>query len=158
MDIEWKSIEINDNYEISNHGEVRNKKTKRILKTCLDNQNYKFVGLGSKIRHQKIHNLVAYAFIGKRPEGFVIDHIDRNKSNNCSYNLRYVTQQQNLWNRETKQINERKIFDKKMNKEYIYYVVTYSIALNTPHNKSFNTLEKAEEYLEELKIKYPRII
>ena len=156
--MEWKTIEINSKYEVSNHGEVRNKKTGRILKTYLDSGGYKTVGLGSKIRHQKIHCLVAYTFIGERPNNLEIDHIDRDKLNNKLENLRYVTKQQNMWNRETKQIREWILIDKKTKKEYTYYKVEYSIELNIHHTKSFNTLEKAEKYLEELKIKYPRII
>lgn len=38
-----------------------------------------------------IHNMVAEVFLGPRPKGLMIDHIDRNKLNNSVDNLRYVT-------------------------------------------------------------------
>jgi hypothetical protein len=42
-----------------------------------------------------LHTLVAESFIGVRPDGMVIDHIDGVKSNNCSTNLRYTTVSEN---------------------------------------------------------------
>lgn len=50
-----------------------------------------------------IHYLVAYHFIGERPEGLVIDHIDRDKQNNNVSNLRYVTVSEN--NRNSLRVN-----------------------------------------------------
>lgn len=46
-----------------------------------------------------IHVLVADAWIGKRPEGMEIDHIDQNRQNNHYTNLRYVSQSENDKNR-----------------------------------------------------------
>ena len=46
-----------------------------------------------------MHDLVMRTFVGPRPEGMDIDHIDRNKRNNRRTNLRYVTRRENLANR-----------------------------------------------------------
>lgn len=43
----------------------------------------------------KVHRLVATAFIGVRPPGHSVDHIDGNKLNNKLSNLEYVTTQEN---------------------------------------------------------------
>lgn len=55
---------------------------------------------GGKIRHCLIAHLVAEAWLGERPAGCVVDHIDRNKLNNHADNLRYVTQAVNMANCE----------------------------------------------------------
>ena len=47
-------------------------------------------------RNHKIHIVVASAFIGERPEGMFVDHIDGDKSNNDASNLRYLTPRQNM--------------------------------------------------------------
>lgn len=47
---------------------------------------------GKEISHsQYVHKLVALAFLGPRPENWVIDHIDEDKMNNHYTNLQYVT-------------------------------------------------------------------
>lgn len=141
----WKEVNINTNYEVSNIGNVRNKKTQRILKSWNAN-GYRYTWLGSKIK-TGIHRLVAFAFLDN-PENYnEIDHIDRDRSNNKVENLRFISHHKNMLNRgEYKYIYERKDG---------YYAVQYTIAIYNVSNKTFKTLEEAELYLEELKIKYP---
>lgn len=60
-----------------------------------------------------VHKLVAECFIGPRPNGFVIDHIDRNKLNNSVSNLRYVSVSTNTANtpvRKSNSTNEKFIY------------------------------------------------
>ena len=49
-----------------------------------------------------VHHLVAEAFLGPRPDGYVVDHIDGNVKNNRAVNLRYVTTSHNLINKKRK--------------------------------------------------------
>ena len=43
-----------------------------------------------------LHILVATAFLGPRPEGLVVAHLDGDKSNNRVENLTYVSQRENI--------------------------------------------------------------
>ena len=43
-----------------------------------------------------IHSIVARAFLGERPEGMEVDHVDGNRANNAASNLEYVTHRENI--------------------------------------------------------------
>ena len=48
------------------------------------------------------HRLIWIYFNGDIPKGCVVDHIDRDRSNNRIENLRAITQKENTWNRAVK--------------------------------------------------------
>jgi hypothetical protein len=78
--------------EVSNTGKVRKITTKYEFKH--DQKDcYKCVKRNKKTVY--IHTLVAESFLGARPEGMVIDHINGDKSDNNLSNLRYVTVAEN---------------------------------------------------------------
>lgn len=82
----WKKTYI-PIWEVSNRGNVRNIKLNKILKPYEYN-GYLFVGCNPKHR---VHRLVCYAFHGPAPQYAThVDHIDANKTNNSSENLRWV--------------------------------------------------------------------
>jgi hypothetical protein len=95
---EWKIIPRFPNYEISNMGRIRNKR-KRILKQFITTNGYcgicLYIDKDTPITGS-VHTLVMSAFIGVRPEGLVIDHINRIKTDNRLENLRYCTQSENV--------------------------------------------------------------
>ena len=81
-------------YEVSDEGEVRNARTGRVLKARRD-RGYERVQLSGRRIHT-VHLLVLRAFVGERPEGCSINHIDGCKSNNNLANLEYCTPSQNM--------------------------------------------------------------
>jgi hypothetical protein len=89
-------------YEVSNLGQVRSitkvNKKESVLKGKITGNGYLRVDIVRK--KILIHHLVAYAFLGPRPKGLQIDHIDRNKLNNKADNLRYCTRFENIKNRD----------------------------------------------------------
>jgi hypothetical protein len=97
---EYKKIEGYDNYSVSNHGNVRNDKTNRILKPGKDKMGYHKVSLckNKKSKTHIIHRLVAIAYIDNPDNKLCVDHIDEVKTNNHVNNLRFCTHQENLQN------------------------------------------------------------
>lgn len=93
----WMTIKQNDNYEISNFGLVRNKKTKRVLKPAISNKGYYLVSLSRNCKQHTytIHKLVMEHFNRCAFDYEVINHKDHNKLNNKLENLEYITQKEN---------------------------------------------------------------
>ena len=93
---EWKIIEKASNYEISNHGEVKNKTTKRILKSSLVG-GYLSIGLriNNKTVTSFIHRLVATSFLICIDESFIVNHKDGDKINNNVKNLEWISLSEN---------------------------------------------------------------
>ena len=58
-----------------------------------------FVCLKGKVKRIMIHRIVAECWLGPCPEGYEVDHIDRNSRNNDYRNLRYVNHSQQMKNR-----------------------------------------------------------
>ena len=78
----WKSIQEYENYEVSIFGNVRNKKTGRILKQAITS-GYYCVGLSSiKTKTYSVHRLVAKSFIPNLENKEQINHKDKNRLNN----------------------------------------------------------------------------
>jgi len=91
----WLPIENYDNYEVSNFGKVRNKKTGRILKANRSG-GYCSVGLsGINSKTCSVHQLVAKAFISNPEKKCHVNHKDKNGLNNNLSNLEWCTPKEN---------------------------------------------------------------
>lgn len=55
-----------------------------------------YLTFGIKRKQYHVHAVVAKLFIGDRPDGMVVNHIDGNKHNNNVCNLEYVTHKENM--------------------------------------------------------------
>lgn len=99
----WKKVIQNYEYEVSDKGQVRNSRTGRVLKQEITNRGYRRVILrvNGKPKHFQVHRLVYEAFNGNITEGYQIDHIDGNPSNNNLENLKVATPYENTHNNIT---------------------------------------------------------
>jgi hypothetical protein len=90
------------NYEVSNYGNVRNIKLGRMLTPDLCSNGYYCVCLSNKGKAttKQIHRLVLTTFENNHENKPCVDHIDNDRQNNCLFNLRYATTQENGFNRK----------------------------------------------------------
>jgi hypothetical protein len=95
--IEWVTIKGYPDYEITNNGIVRNKKTKRILSTYINNEGYAVVKVfnNKKEFKRRIHRLVASTFIPNPDNLPQVNHKDKNRLNNDIKNLEWCTSKHN---------------------------------------------------------------
>lgn len=104
MEEVWKPIKgFEELYEVSNIGNIRLMKTKQKRKQTLTKRcGYYTVALSKEQQYTPyfVHRLVALHFI-PNPNNFpIIDHIDRNKTNNITSNLRWTSYSVNNQNKE----------------------------------------------------------
>lgn len=113
---EWRDVVGYEGlYMVSNEGRVKSLARvvpqswtghttvkERILAPRINSNGYYCAGINrdKKRKIEEYHKLVAFAFLGARPKGKQIDHINRNKTDNRAVNLRYVSMSANLRNSE----------------------------------------------------------
>lgn len=98
----WRPIEGFTSYEVSDEGQVRSHRraTPRVLRPATDPKGYRLVTLfrGDRAtrRNYRVHSLVMAAFVGPRPEGQQVRHLNGDPADNRLSNLAYGTPQQNV--------------------------------------------------------------
>lgn len=88
-------------FMVSNRGRIYNIRTGRFQKSAEGTRGYLKIGLGlnGKRFWFNIHRLVATYFVPGHRKGYVVDHIDREKTNNDFSNLRWISSRGNALNR-----------------------------------------------------------
>ena len=139
---EWKIIHDYENYEVSNFGNVRNKKTKKILVPWTTKNGYLQIALCKnckKLNHY-IHRLVAQHFIINEEEKKEIDHKDRNKQNNHFNNLIWCSRSENNINKKATSIVGEKNISQTIYNTFDVYIQRNKQSV---FRKTFKTLEDA---------------
>jgi beta-mannanase len=88
-------------YTICRNGNVVNDNTNTVLKGTIANKGYRRYTLQTdegKKQNMLGHRLVALAFLPNPEKKQMIDHVDRNKTNNHISNLRWATNSENQIN------------------------------------------------------------
>lgn len=102
----WVDIQgYEGRYQVSSDGEIRalynyrrSTPLPRLINCIADTRGYKMVWLypeGGSRKPYRVHHLVAFYFIGPRPQGYHINHINGIKQDNRAENLEYVTPSEN---------------------------------------------------------------
>lgn len=103
-DIVWKEYPECEKYLVSNTGEVKNKKTNRVMMGSKVN-GYRFMTLfinkDTPKLNRLVHRMVAQTFLDNPDNKPVVNHKDTNILNNSVENLEWVTYKENMNTDET---------------------------------------------------------
>lgn len=147
MSESWRIIDEFPNYSVSSLGKVKNNKTQKILKpqmNVLHKHHQVHLRKDSKTIHQSIHRLVAKAFLPNPENKPEVDHINRCRTDNCVENLRWVTRQENEWNKSFNKLNKLKERHISIDSHWKTKPYTVSMKINNEYCKeNFETLEDA---------------
>lgn len=150
---EWRIINNYPKYSISSYGNVKNNKSNLILKPELLRGYYAITLYNDKCRkHMCIHRLVGFHFLPNWNDYNEIDHINRIKTDNKFYNLRWINRSGNNRNKG-KTINKTsKYIGVYYHKSSQRYVAQIRINGKKKHLGYFENEEEAgNKYIEYLK-------
>lgn len=106
-EIEWRAIPgYEGHYEVSIDGQVRSLERvdrlgrpirARLLRPVIHKHGYPMYGLKRDTHRLEVtaHKVVMLAFVGPRPDGLIVRHLDGNPANNHLSNLAYGTHGEN---------------------------------------------------------------
>ena len=118
MRVIWKDSPFGELYEVSSNGEVRNKRSGRILSQFVSGSGYCLVRIlvNGLVKNIRVHRLVASAFIPNPMNLPEVNHKDCNKRNNSVENLEWCGHKDNM-----KHASRNGLLDWKANrKERVY--------------------------------------
>ena len=140
-------------YEVNSNGTIfRNVKSKKQSKIVLDYHHSKtgyyktMVHLKEGTKRIMIHKIIAECWLGECPDGYEVDHIDRNPHNNDYRNLRYVNHSEQMKNRT---LSDRIIEQAKKNcLQHSLAVLAKQVTIKSDTEElTFRSMTKCAEFL-----------
>ena len=100
---QWRPVPGFPDYEVSSFGQIASIKrgSRQILaggKTEMGYRNVLLYTNGHRVG-RRVHQIVALTFLGPRPDGLEIRHLDGDQLNNAVDNLAYGTHEENMADR-----------------------------------------------------------
>ena len=138
-------------YQISKLGNIRNRKTKEVVKQLINKGGYKYVELiiEDEIVIKDVHRLVALQFIENPENKEIVDHKNNVRTNNNVDNLRWATHSENCFNTKIAKNNTSTCkgvyFSKRRNNYYAQIGFNNKII----HLGSYKTFEEAKKVRQE---------
>lgn len=138
----WKTISYASNYEVSNFGNIKNKKTQKLRNLNIDRhkKDNKRVRPGlshnGKIKAYYLHRIVAEHFIQNSNELPEVNHIDGDYYNNKADNLEWISKLDNM----------RHASENKLMKRYTRKVIITN--KETGEEKLFDSVSNCSKFLD----------
>lgn len=112
----FKQLPSNENYCVSDCGEIFSVKKNKILSNKINHDGYLRIQIwkDSRCSFVSVHRLVAETFIPNPDDKPFVNHKDGNKSNNCVDNLEWCTQQENIVHAWSTGLSKSHINNRKM--------------------------------------------
>jgi hypothetical protein len=86
--------QIYKGYTVFSDGKIKSNKSRKVFLKGYDcGRGYDSVKINNKNKYR--HSIVAECFLGVRPVGYTVNHVDGDKMNNCVSNLEYVSREEN---------------------------------------------------------------
>lgn len=139
----WRKI-LNDKYEASNDGRIRNARTKREVKQFVGKDGYLRTQVAGKTR--LVHRLIGSAFLSKDPERDFINHKDGNKQNNNISNLEWVTRSENEYHAYATGLRDNPLGEKNpkcvLSRDQVEFIKTYYV----PRDRDYGAKALAKRF------------
>jgi hypothetical protein len=146
-------------YEVSTTGKIRNANTRKEFKLAPRKDGYIRVGLrkNNVFKQHYLARLIYDSFMGIPDLSFEVNHIDKDKNNNCLSNLELITKRENCCHRSKTKLNKSSNYSgvcKTYNNKYRAYIYidnkqkslgyyhteieAYQARVNFEHNNNIN--------------------
>jgi len=150
-----------NSYKLYSNGDIFSVRRNRYLKPSLAPNGYYVIGLrnGDVNKTYYVHRLVAKFFVNNENNSYVVDHIDRDRTNNDKDNLRWTTREINSYNKGCPKHNKigiKYICYSKNVGYYIFQIKRNGVRIRRCCKNLDKLIEFKNNYLDEINDPYPR--